>query len=253
MSDVLSQAAASPRRTLVARLKRYPLLTAGLIYLGLVCIAFPSVALNPSVAIPGISGHPGDYSIFYWNIWWFQHAIFRLGQTPYFTNFILYPHMLNLAYHTFAPFLDAMAIPFYAVLGLTAAVNTLMLGSLVFDGVAMFAFLRHHVTHFGLAFVGGLLFTFNSLTTVHLSMSHMGYLPIGWLPLALLACDRLIERKTVIAAVVLSGVVYAALMTDSQFGLWLGLLLPPYALYRWTRSARPVSYTHLTLPTIYSV
>jgi hypothetical protein len=207
-------------------------LLAGLAYLVLIGLAYPPLVTNISSAIPGIRGREMDYSIFYWDIWWFRHAIFDLGQNPFYTNYILFPHTINLAYHTLIPFLSLVALPIYAIFGLTVAVNSLMIGALVLSALAMFAFLRHHAIPWGLAFIGGSLFVFTSFVTARVTMMHLNMLPIGWLPFALLATDWLMERRTPITAAVLSGILYMAFMTDQQFGLWLALLLPPYALIR---------------------
>jgi hypothetical protein len=219
-------------------LKRHPLVSAGLIYLGLVCLAYPSLTLNFSSAIPGIKDRQGDYAIFYWNIWWFQHALFQLGQDPFFTNYIFYPHTVNLAYHMFSPFLDAAALPITVLFGPGIGFNSVIYGSLVFSGLAMLAFLRRHAVPIGLAFIGGLLFIFNSFATARVSMSQLDMLPMGFMPLGLLAWDWLAERRRPMYILILSGVLYAAFMSDFQFALWLGPVLSPYALYTLIRADR---------------
>src|SRR5450759_4355230 len=238
MSDLLTPVGIRKNILPSVWLKRYPLVGAGAIYLLLICLAFPALTLNFSSAIPGIQGRQGDFAIFYWNIWWFQHALFRLGQDPFFTNYILYPHTLNLAYHTLTPLLDVAVLPVYAVFGPVIGINSLIYGSLVFSGLAMLAFLRLHAVPFGLAFIGGLLFIFNSFATAHVSLSQLNLLPMGWLPLGLLAWDSLIERRRIVSAVVLGGVLFGAFMTDFQFALWLGPLLFLYALYTLARADR---------------
>jgi hypothetical protein len=222
-----------------ARLKLSPFIFAGLAYLLLASLAYRDIVLNFSSAIPGFEGRNTDFALFYWNVWWFQHAVFSLGQDPYFTNYILFPHTVNLAYHTFVPFLNVIALPIYAVLSLSAAINSLIIGSIVFSGLAMFAFLRQRAISTGLAFVGAALFAFTSFSTARVSYVHLSILPIGWLPLGLLAWDWIAARRTVKASVVLGGVLYAAIMTDLQFGIWLALLLVPYALFKLARMDRP--------------
>ena len=198
-------------------------------------LAFQSIVFNLSGAIPGIKGGNADFALFYWDLWWFQHAVLRLGQDPFYTNYILFPHTLNLAYHSLVPFLGLLAIPLHAVASWGTTVNVLLIGSLVFSGMAMFAFLRHHTVPRGLAFVGGALYTFNSFSTLHVSVLHLNLIPIGWLPAGLLVSDWLIERRTWKSALVFSLVVYAAAMTDQVFVIWLLILLVPYLVYRLAR------------------
>src|SRR3990172_10430654 len=53
-----------------------PLILAGLAYILLVCFAYTPIIASLSSAIPGTSQYE-DFAIFHWNLWWFQHAIFR--------------------------------------------------------------------------------------------------------------------------------------------------------------------------------
>ncbi len=208
-----------------------PYVAGGLGYLAITVAVLFTLVAHFTTATPGIAGENGDFAQFHWNIWWFQHAIFQLGRDPYFTNYILFPFNINLAYHTFTPLLDILALPIYATLGLTAALNSWIVGSLVFDGLAMFAFLRHHRVSPGLAFLGGALFAFTSATMSRVSFVHLSMTPNGWLPLSLLAWDWVVERRRWPWAVLLGVVLYATLLTDIQFIVWLALLLPLYALY----------------------
>ncbi len=206
---------------------------AALGYLFLASLGFQSIVANLSTAIPGIKGGNPDFALFYWDLWWFQHAILRLGQDPFYTNYILFPHTLNLAYHTLAPFLGLIAIPISAAMNWPATMNILLIGSLVFSGVALFAFLHHHGVSSSLAFVGGAVYAFNSFSTLQMSVLHLNMIPMGWLPAGLLASDWVMERRTWQSAIVLGLMIYAAVMTDQLFAIWLPLLVLPYLLYRF--------------------
>ncbi len=208
-----------------------PYVVAGIGYLVLTSIALFALIALFTTATPGIQNLHADFALFHWNIWWFQHAIFGLGQDPYFTNYILFPNTVNLAYHTLAPLLNVFALPIYATLGLTAAINSWIVMSLVFNGLTMFAFLRHHVSPLALAFIGGALFAFTSSTMSRVTFVHLNMVANGWLPLSLLAWDWLSEQRTYKWAILLGVILYAALMTDIQFLVWLALLLPAYAVF----------------------
>ena len=239
-TDVIDSIAQSKFRVSTAglvRSKGAPYLASALGYVLLAALAFPSIILNFSTAIPGIKGGSPDFALFYWDLWWFQQAVFRLGQNPFFTNYILFPHTLNLAYHSLAPFFGLLAVPLQMFTSWTTTVNFLLFGSLVFSAVALFAFLRHHAVPHGLAFVGGALYVFNSFMTMRVTFLHLNMLPIGWLPLSLLATDWLVEQRTWKAALVLSLIVYAAALTDLQYAIWLPLIAVPYFFYRLVQGA----------------
>ncbi|HEY4720480.1 MAG TPA: hypothetical protein VII92_01435, partial [Anaerolineae bacterium] len=216
-----------------------PYLAAGSAYLLLTCLALYQLVANFSSAIPGIAGQHEDFAQFYWNVWWFQDAVFHLGRDPFFTNYILYPNTINLAYHTFTPVLNVFALPVYASFGLTVAINAWIVAGLVFNGLAMFAFLRHRTVPSGLAFLGGALFAFAPATMSRVSFVHLSMVPNGWVPMSLLAWDWLIEQRNWKWSILLGIVLYATLMTDIQFLVWLAILLPMYALYTLFRAGKP--------------
>ncbi len=231
---------AAPTRPQRRLLQARYYLAAGAGYLALTAAALWSLVTQFTTALPGIAGQNADYAQFTWNVWWFQHALFQLGRDPYFTNYILFPYTINLAYHTLVPLLDVLVLPIYATLGLTAALNSWIVAALVFNGLAMFAFLRQQRVSNGLAFLGGAAFAFTAFTMSRVSFVHLNLIPSGWLPLCLLAWDKLIERRRWPWAILLGVLLYAALMTDIQFIVWLALLLPLYALYTLFQADRSV-------------
>ena len=234
----VSEAAALPQHRRLSQARAYWAAGAG--YLALTIAALWSLVSQFTTALPGIAGQNADYAQFTWNVWWFQHALFQLGRDPYFTNYILFPYTINLAYHTLVPLLDILVLPVYATLGLTAALNSWIVAALVFNGLAMFAFLRQHRVSNGLAFLGGAVFAFTAFTMSRVSFVHLNLIPSGWLPLCLLAWDKLIERRRWPWALLLGALLYAALMTDIQFTVWLALLLPLYAVYTLLQAERAV-------------
>jgi hypothetical protein len=229
--------AAAPAHRTFIHTRLFPYVVAGVAYLLLALVAYNSFAIHLASAIPG-RGEYEDFAIFHWNLWWFQHAVFQLGRDPFFTDYIFFPLTVNLAYHTLTPFLDIVALPIYAAFGPTAAINAVIIGSLVFSATTTFAYLRHHSVTAGPAFLGGALYTFSSFVTMRVSVVHFNIMPIGWLPLSLLLWERLVERRTLASALVLGSVLYAAFMTDQQFGIWLAFLLMPYTIFRMVRSQR---------------
>src|SRR5512135_1937061 len=78
-------------------------LAVGAGYLILTAMALWPLVSHFTTVLPGIAGQNADYAQFMWNVWWFQHALFQLGRDPYFTNYILFPYTINLAYHTLVP------------------------------------------------------------------------------------------------------------------------------------------------------
>ncbi len=78
-----------------------------------------------------IVGGMGDSHLFYWNYWWFNHALFELKQDPFFCPLQLYPYGADLAFHTLCPFNCLLALPFQKLFGIAFAYNLVILFSLI--------------------------------------------------------------------------------------------------------------------------
>jgi len=78
-----------------------------------------------------IVGGTGDSHLFYWNYWWFNHALFELKQSPFFCPIQLYPYGADLSFHTLCPFNCLLALPFQKLFGIPFAYNLVILFSLI--------------------------------------------------------------------------------------------------------------------------
>lgn len=78
-----------------------------------------------------ITGGWGDSHLFYWNYWWFKHALFDLKQSPFFCSIQLWPYGANLAFQTLCPLNCLVALPFQRLFGIPFAYNLVIILSLV--------------------------------------------------------------------------------------------------------------------------
>ena len=188
-----------------------------------------------------------DYFHFHWNYWWLRHALSVRGLRVYETNFVLFPHTTNLAYHTLVPFW----FPVWALLephtGTLVAMDAVLVLGLALNGYTLFALLRWHDVPAGLALVGGALFQLTPALFRAAYMTHLNYLSFFWLPTALLSWGALARREThaerltwrgVAGALGMGLVFYGMLLTDYQFLVYSVLLLLPYGLLTLARADR---------------
>ena len=108
--------------------------------------------LHLTTHVPGNS--TTDYFHFNWNYWWIRHALTTPGLNVYETNFVMYPFVSNLAYHTLVPFW----FPVWAVVeplgGTVAAMNVIFTISMALIGYTFFLLLMREGVSGGLALVG---------------------------------------------------------------------------------------------------
>ncbi len=110
----------------------------------------------------GVVGGKSDGYENLWNDYWLRTALFHLHQNPFFSTWIEYPLGTSLRFHTLNPFGGLLALPLAPLVGSVAALNLVLLGSLVC--ATFFAYLLISDCIAGLsplaAFVGAAVYTY---------------------------------------------------------------------------------------------
>lgn len=220
----MSEFSSSPRRTL-------PHITALVIYLLIIVLTLDQLFLHFGAALPGDGKHY-DYAIFYWDMWWMRHALIDLHTAPFTTNFILYPFTHNLVMHTLVPFWGLFALPLQSILTLNQIFNIAVTLSFLLTAFLTYVFAYHHSRSWALSLLAGALMAFTPPMMHRTEMGHLNMLPMWWIPLALLTFDWIYQTRHAGSAVSLAFCLYAALLTDLQYMMWVPLILGPYALVR---------------------
>lgn len=107
----------------------------------------------------------GDPAQMTWFLEWVPYAL-RHGLNLFHTNFIDYPHGVNLANNTLTPLLGFMAIPVTLTLGPVAAFNILLRLAFASSAGSMFLVLRTWC-RWPAAFIGGLFYGFGPYMASH--------------------------------------------------------------------------------------
>ncbi|MBI5666698.1 MAG: hypothetical protein HZC41_01710 [Chloroflexi bacterium] len=212
------------------------------LYTAVAIVTLWNLLLQFNTAVPG--GKDSDYYQFLWGYWWIGHALAQ-GQSPLWTDYVLYPHLSNLSVHTLAPIwypVYALAAP---LLGRLGAGNLIVLLGYVISGMVMFIWLRRQLeprpAAGGLALLGGLAYAFSPYMMTHASYIQLNLTPLWWFPLVLLLWDELAFPRRLprpATAVELGLALWGVWLTDLQFWVWLPVAAWGYVLWTLWRQRR---------------
>jgi hypothetical protein len=202
------------------------------IYVLMTGLALDGLLLNLDRALPG-SGHDYDYAIFHWDMWWMRHALFDLRTNPFETDFMVYPFAHSLVLHTFVPFWGLLSIPLQSFMKIDMILNVFIVVSFLLTAYLTFLFTNRHGSPWSLSLLAGAFTAFTPAMLSRATDVHLNMLPMWWLPLSLLMFDLAFRSRRLIAALPLPLCLYAALLTDLQYMMWIPIVLVPYALSRF--------------------
>ena len=186
----------------------------------------------------------GDPAQMTWFLAWVPHAIIH-GLNPFQTNYLDYPHGVNLAANTLSPLLGLVGSPVTLTLGPVATFNVMLRLAFATSAFSMFWVLRRRC-RWSVAFVGGLVYGFGpyvvSQGQTHLDLAFVPLPPlIVWcfyelliarnrrpqrigLLLGLLAGAQVLidlELLVLLAIVISGGVFGGAIMARAHWREWL--------------------------------
>lgn len=128
-----------------------------------------------------------------WTLWWVNHAVTQLHQTPFYTTLVEYPMGAWLWGHSLMLFNGALGIVLLPLLNLIQLYNALVIFGFVASGVTAF-WLSYHVTRAIIpSLVAGFVFTFSNYHFAHL-LSHLDLVSMEWIPLFILCWYALIKQ-----------------------------------------------------------
>lgn len=200
-------------------------------------LALYAVIFTTGSRIPGHGAT--DYYHFSWSYWWVEHVITTPDTYLYETNYVIFPFTSNISYHTLAVFwfpLWKIASLFVGALG---AFNAISWTAFTLTGYLCYLFLLREGVHPSLALLGGVVLEITPLMMLATWWTTPNLLGVFWYPTILLVWANIAEYRHWWVWAVLEGVLlWAALLTDMQYLLFLAFLLPPYALWTLARSNR---------------
>ena len=165
----------------------------------------------------------GDPLFSMWRLAWVAHQIVADPWRLFDAN-IFHPAVRTLAYS------DAMLLPAFIAapavwLGapITVVYTSLMLGTFVASGLAMFALARAVTRDVGASIVAALFFAFDPFKIAH--YSHLELQFTCWMPLAALACCRTMNCGRLRDGILMGVFVALQALSSLYYGAYLGVSL----------------------------
>jgi len=200
-----------------------------IVYLLLIGLALDHLILHFDDALPKDDIYY-DYAIFCWDMWWMRHALVEMRTDPLTTDFIIYPFTHNLVLHVFTPFWGLLSIPLQPFVDMNVILNTFIVISFLLTAYFTSLFAHRHGSSWPLSVLAGALMAFTPAMIRRAMLGHINILPMWWIPLSLLAFDLACHSQHLVSALPLVFCLYAALLTDFQYMMWLPVVLVPYAI-----------------------
>jgi len=175
-----------------------------------------------------------------WNVWWVNHAVVHLHQSPWHTTLLHAPYGTTLLGQTMNPFNGFVAVVLLPFLSLVQTFNLLVIFSFVMGGVTAFWLCHELSKRYAPSIVGGFVFTFSAFHLVS-AMGLMQLVSLEWIPLAVLLVYRLLTRPTVPAAIGASFSLLLILLCDYYYFLYALVLCALVAAFLFRRGAARAS------------
>jgi hypothetical protein len=195
--------------------------------------AAPS-SLAPTERVPDL----GDPLHLAWVMAWDAHQLVRRPWALFESNsFYPYPHSLAFADHLL-PEAVLVAPVFWATGNAVLAYNVAVVLALTLSALALFLLAREIGLGGGAAFLGGLVYAFNSFTLHEVARVHV--LNVPWWPLALVFLDRFARQGRPRDAVALAGFLLLQALSGTYYLVYSLLLAPVWLASAWlTLGRRP--------------
>ncbi len=157
-----------------------------------------------------------------WNLWWVQHAVTVLHQSPWHTDYLHYPYGISLLAHTLNPFNGFVAIGLGKLMSPVAVHNSIVTFAFVGGGVTAFL-LAHRLTRaYVPSLLAGFIFTFSSFHFAH-AEGHLQLVSLEWIPLFVLLWLTLLEKPTVALGTAAALVLFLVILCDYYYFLYCAI------------------------------
>ena len=133
------------------------------IWVALVVYALLAVAVLSSTWVDpaqSLIGSPKDPKLFVWYLGWIPHELSQ-GHNPLFTNYLSYPHGVNLMWNTSIIFPALLLWPVTAMFGPVVAYNVLITAGIALSAWLGFLAARRFIDGPVWCFVAGLIYGFS--------------------------------------------------------------------------------------------
>ena len=173
-----------------------------------------------------VVGQLGDNVQYVWLIGWFQEALLRLHQSPFFVPTLNYPEGWSPAYTEVPATMVLPVLPISVLVGPVAAYNTSIFVSYVLSGLMVYAWVKRATGDPVAALLAGSVFAFSPYRYSHFLAGHLNLLGTQWIALYFLCLvGLLLDRGRKIAYPLLGGLSLGLIAFTSQYYVYMTLVL----------------------------
>lgn len=115
----------------------------------------------------------GDWGQNIWGFWWLKTSLLKLGQSPFYTDFMFYPTGISLSWHTLEITANFLVMPVYMLVNSTAAYNSAYILSFTLSAYAAYLLGLRLIKDRRGAFLTGLVFAFAPYQLSHFYLGHL--------------------------------------------------------------------------------
>jgi hypothetical protein len=170
--------------------------------------------LAGKAALAGSGKDPGLYT---WFLVWTPYAVSH-HINPLFSNYMVYPHQLNMMWNTSMEFLATIMWPFTSALGPLTSYDIAMTVAPIATGGVTFLALRRHVSVLA-AVLGAVFYAFSpellARESAHLVLAIAFYPPLLWILLEVIGSAK-VARTRIIAGLALGLATFVELMIEPE-------------------------------------
>lgn len=163
----------------------------------LLYITISLVVTYPLITNPAgiLMGWPLDAYNYLWNIDTFWKQIFSL-QNPLFTDRIFYPLGVNLIFHTYAPLVSVLGLPFLK--NLAVYLNLLIILGTSFSAFFTYNLVKHLTQKNTVSILSGAIYGFAPIMSSFLVSQHLYYIfAAPFVPLGILSLVKFFESEKI--------------------------------------------------------
>ena len=206
-----------------------------------IVLTYPLVARFDS----HVPGRGIDDPALAWNVWWFKFALFNLGTSPLYTDYLYYPLGINLVANT-STFLNGLvALPLQFLFGTIVAHNLVIYFALVAGGYGTFLLAREVLSRCRAesdvaAAIAGAFYAFGAWHINYVAAGHVMLLSNEWIPffaLYLIRSDKQPRRNGALAGLFFVMTAW----TELTFIPFIAVLTALYVIYMSGRVGEWVS------------
>lgn len=177
--------------------------------------------------VPGNLGN--DTAVAIWSLWWVKEALLS-GQSPFFSDLILFPYGVSLIFHGMVLSKALLAMPLHLALPPWAVYNFVVILAFPTAGLGMYLLARHLTSSTPAALIAGLIYGFSPFMIAR-SFGHLNYLSSDWIPFYVLCLMKMVQHNRFRSAIGAGIFLLLTAYSEYYYLIYLAMFTGGYLCY----------------------